>query len=190
MLIGDVCIGSADGSAAGARPIARVDSGQDRWERSLTPCRSANAEGSAETTSRCVARAVAAMMRSWASRGLPCRRVMTSSSAWEPATVESKSMMGMVSKTSSTNCRRAATWLRFASATPTRSSAMVIVATATSSSSSTTSSREDPERSASTRDVVSSRIRLRVGSRSPKAPGPRRHPERSSDLADGVEAWP
>jgi hypothetical protein len=62
---------------------------QGRWKRTVTPGRSWYADASAEITSRWVALAVAAMMRSCAPRGLPSRRVATRSWAWEAATVAS-----------------------------------------------------------------------------------------------------
>lgn len=59
--------------------LLAAPTGQDLSERTPTPGRSRNAARFAETTSRFVALAVAKMMRSWAPRGLPCRRVTTSS---------------------------------------------------------------------------------------------------------------
>lgn len=60
-----------------------------RWRCTSTPGSSSNASESAVTTWRPVARAVAAMIRSCAPRGLPDRRSWASRSAWTPATPRS-----------------------------------------------------------------------------------------------------
>ena len=67
------------------KPAAlELPAGESRCQRvvrSATPGRSANADPSAVRTVRPVARAVAAMIRSWAPRGRPARRTATKSSA-------------------------------------------------------------------------------------------------------------
>lgn len=80
------------------------------------------------------------------------------------------------------------TLLPFANSTPTSSSASVIAAMATSSSSAMSSSSSSPARSASIRNVVSSRIRVRIAARPRSAGGERRDPRANSGRGDGSEA--
>lgn len=123
--------------------------------RTAMPGRSSKPFRSDVTTVRPKARAVAAMIRSWAPRGRPARRTATSRSVCARATSRSYPMIGTDATRSSTNARRALRLRPVEISTPTPSSAMVIAATAGSSSSAIRTSRSSNDRSASMRTLVS-----------------------------------